>query len=205
MRPSPKPGILEISPYVGGRAAAPGVAKVFKLSSNESPLGPSPKALAALDEAKASLSLYPKAPAACCARRLVKFMAWTRRGSSPRAMAPTRCSPCWPTPICSRRRSDFQRTCFSGLQDRHPGQQRGAGDRAGKDHQPRHQGGCRQDAGGGDAHDAPGLYRQSQQSHRLVSQPDEIARLHAGLPKDVLLVIDAAYAEYVTAEIMIPA
>ena len=26
---------------------------------------------------------------------------------------------------------------------------------------------------------------------------DELARLHAGLPDDVLLVIDAAYAEYV--------
>ena len=42
--PTPKPGILDISPYVGGRAAVPGVAKVFKLSSNESPLGPSPRA-----------------------------------------------------------------------------------------------------------------------------------------------------------------
>jgi histidinol-phosphate aminotransferase len=60
---TPKPGILGISPYVGGRSAAPGAAKVFKLSSNESPLGPSPKALAALDEAKASLSLYPEGSA----------------------------------------------------------------------------------------------------------------------------------------------
>jgi histidinol-phosphate aminotransferase len=63
MSPTPKPGILEISPYVPGRSAAPGAAKVFKLSSNESPLGPSPKALAALDEAKASLSLYPEGSA----------------------------------------------------------------------------------------------------------------------------------------------
>src|SRR5690242_646637 len=63
MSPTPKPGILEISPYVGGRASAPGAAKVFKLSSNESPLGPSPKALAALEEAKASLSLYPEGSA----------------------------------------------------------------------------------------------------------------------------------------------
>ena len=29
---------------------------------------------------------------------------------------------------------------------------------------------------------------------------DELARLHAGLPEDVLLVIDAAYAEYVRAQ-----
>jgi histidinol-phosphate aminotransferase len=60
MLTDPKPGILDISPYVGGRSSVAGVAKVIKLSSNESPLGPSPKALAALDEAKASLSLYPE-------------------------------------------------------------------------------------------------------------------------------------------------
>lgn len=60
---SPKPGILDIAPYVGGRASVPGVAQVFKLSSNESPLGPSPAALAALDAAKASLSLYPEGSA----------------------------------------------------------------------------------------------------------------------------------------------
>jgi histidinol-phosphate aminotransferase len=60
MNPTPKPGILDISPYVGGRSSVAGVAKAIKLSSNESPLGPSPKALAALDEAKASLSFYPE-------------------------------------------------------------------------------------------------------------------------------------------------
>ncbi len=42
MAPTPKPGILDIAPYVGGRAAVAGVDKVIKLSSNESPLGPSP-------------------------------------------------------------------------------------------------------------------------------------------------------------------
>jgi histidinol-phosphate aminotransferase len=63
MTPTPRPGILDISPYVGGRAGVPGVAKVFKLSSNESPLGPSPKVLAALDEARSSLSLYPEGSA----------------------------------------------------------------------------------------------------------------------------------------------
>jgi histidinol-phosphate aminotransferase len=63
MSPDPKPGILEISPYVGGQASVAGVAKVCKLSSNESPLGPSPKALAALEDAKPSLSLYPEGSA----------------------------------------------------------------------------------------------------------------------------------------------
>ena len=46
-RPQPRPGVLDIEPYVPGKSTAPGVAKVFKLSSNETPLGPSPKAVAA--------------------------------------------------------------------------------------------------------------------------------------------------------------
>jgi histidinol-phosphate aminotransferase len=57
--PSPKPGILDIALYVGGRASAPGAAKVFKLSSNESALGPSPRAVAALAGAVHDLEIYP--------------------------------------------------------------------------------------------------------------------------------------------------
>ena len=48
LRPQPRPGVLDIDPYVPGKSAAPGVARVFKLSSNETPLGPSLKALAIL-------------------------------------------------------------------------------------------------------------------------------------------------------------
>lgn len=55
----PVPGILDIAPYVGGRATADGAARVFKLSSNESPLGPSPAALEAYRAAAASLHIYP--------------------------------------------------------------------------------------------------------------------------------------------------
>jgi histidinol-phosphate aminotransferase len=57
--PTPKPGILDIELYVGGRSAVPGVAKVYKLSSNESPLGPSQAAVAALVAAARNLELYP--------------------------------------------------------------------------------------------------------------------------------------------------
>src|SRR5258708_6388938 len=46
-RPQPRPGVLAIEPYMPGKSTAPGVARVFKLSSNETPLGPSPKAIAA--------------------------------------------------------------------------------------------------------------------------------------------------------------
>src|SRR5580700_9929127 len=58
-RPTPKPGILDIALYVGGRSGAPGAAQVFKLSSNESALGPSPKAVAALAGALHDLEIYP--------------------------------------------------------------------------------------------------------------------------------------------------
>ncbi len=63
MIPSPKPGILDISPYVGGRASAPGAKRVFKLSSNESALGASPTAKDAFAAAAASLSIYPEGSA----------------------------------------------------------------------------------------------------------------------------------------------
>jgi histidinol-phosphate aminotransferase len=63
MAPQPKPGILEIVPYVGGRASVAGVEQVCKLSSNESPLGPSPKAVEALAKATGELELYPEGSA----------------------------------------------------------------------------------------------------------------------------------------------
>ena len=42
-RPVPRPGILSIDAYVPGKSTAPGDVKLHKLSSNETPLGPSPK------------------------------------------------------------------------------------------------------------------------------------------------------------------
>ena len=58
-RPVPRPGVLDIEAYVPGKSGAPGVAKVFKLSSNETPLGPSPKAVAAYHGAGDHLEGYP--------------------------------------------------------------------------------------------------------------------------------------------------
>jgi histidinol-phosphate aminotransferase len=56
---TPKPGILDIHAYVGGRADVEGTAKTFKLSSNESALDPSPLALEAYRSAATHLELYP--------------------------------------------------------------------------------------------------------------------------------------------------
>src|SRR6476660_7017138 len=58
-RPQPRPGVLDIEPYVPGKSSAPGVAKVFKLSSNETPLGPSPYAIEAYKKVAAHLEDYP--------------------------------------------------------------------------------------------------------------------------------------------------
>ena len=58
-RPAPRPSILEISAYVPGRSHAPGAAKVHKLSSNETPLGPSEKAIEAFRAVGATLEQYP--------------------------------------------------------------------------------------------------------------------------------------------------
>jgi len=58
-RPQPRPGVLAIDPYVPGRSAAPGAGRVFKLSSNETPLGPSPRAVAAYHAVGEHLEDYP--------------------------------------------------------------------------------------------------------------------------------------------------
>jgi histidinol-phosphate aminotransferase len=58
-RPQPRPGVLDIEAYVPGKSTAPGVARVFKLSSNETPLGPSPKAIAAYRGVAEHLEDYP--------------------------------------------------------------------------------------------------------------------------------------------------
>jgi histidinol-phosphate aminotransferase len=58
-RPQPRPGVLAINPYVPGKSSAPGVAKIYKLSSNETPLGPSPRAVEAYRKVAEHLEDYP--------------------------------------------------------------------------------------------------------------------------------------------------
>jgi len=57
--PIPRSGILEITPYKGGENTIPGANRVIKLSSNESALGPSPKAVAAFKDAAGGVFRYP--------------------------------------------------------------------------------------------------------------------------------------------------
>src|SRR5438067_13740939 len=57
--PVPGPGILDIAPYVGGESTVEGVERPIRLASNESALGPSPKAVAAYKALAGEMHRYP--------------------------------------------------------------------------------------------------------------------------------------------------
>jgi histidinol-phosphate aminotransferase len=57
--PLPRPGILDIQAYQAGESKIPGKSKIIKLASNESPLGASPQVAAAITAGFDSLHLYP--------------------------------------------------------------------------------------------------------------------------------------------------
>jgi histidinol-phosphate aminotransferase len=60
----PRPSILSVEPYVGGESKVPGVNRVIKLSSNEGAFGPPPGAVAAVTEAAREAHRYPDGGAA---------------------------------------------------------------------------------------------------------------------------------------------
>ena len=60
----PKPGIETIQPYQGGKPIEEvqrelGISDIIKLASNENPLGPSPLAMGAIQDAATQVNLYP--------------------------------------------------------------------------------------------------------------------------------------------------
>lgn len=55
----PQPGIMDISPYVGGESKVPGVSRIIKLASNEGAFGPSRKAMEAFKAEAGELHRYP--------------------------------------------------------------------------------------------------------------------------------------------------
>src|SRR2546430_16885025 len=68
----PRPGILDITPYVGGEAKAPGIARPIRLASNESALGPSAKAMAAYQALAGEIHRYPDGGSERLRRALAK-------------------------------------------------------------------------------------------------------------------------------------
>lgn len=57
--PTPRPGILEIAAYVGGESKLSGIAEPIRLASNEGALGPSPRAVEAYRGQAENLHFYP--------------------------------------------------------------------------------------------------------------------------------------------------
>ncbi len=58
-RPQPRAGVMEIAAYVPGKSKGTHGKTLHKLSSNETPLGASPKAKAAIETVAHNLELYP--------------------------------------------------------------------------------------------------------------------------------------------------
>ena len=192
-RPQARPGVLAISPYVPGKSTAPGVERVFKLSSNETPLGPSPRALAAYHEVARELQDYPDG-AATPLREAIGYAF---------GLDPDRI-------VCGAGSDDllnlladaYLRDGDEAIHTRHaflvyPIATLGSGAKPVETAEKNY------------TADVDAILDALSERTKVVflanpNNPtgtylpfDEIKRLHAGLPPDVLLVLDAAYAEYV--------
>jgi histidinol-phosphate aminotransferase len=189
----PRPGILEIEPYVGGKAEVEGMANVVKLSANEAALGPSPKAIAALRAALPVVHRYPDGGA-----RALRQAIGRRFDLDPEQIV---CGAGSDELIQLLLRSyagpgdEVLHTAHSFLMYRLGALSVGATPVAAPERDLRA--------------DVDELLARLTSRTRMVFlanpnnptgsylTPDELARLHAGLPDDVLLVVDAAYAEYI--------
>jgi histidinol-phosphate aminotransferase len=192
--PRPRPEILEIAPYIGGESSVPGVNRVYKLSSNEGAFGVPPGAQEAYRRLAGELHRYPDGGALELRRAIgARFK-----------LDPERI-------VCSCGSDDLiYQLCL-------------AYGGAGRDIlMTEHGFAIYQIAGtyaGSKVIKAPernltadvdALLAAVSGATRVVflANPNnptgsmlpapEVARLRAGLPPDVLLVLDAAYAEYVT-------
>lgn len=195
-RPTPQPGILDIAPYVPGRSeAAPGVVPV-KLSANESPLGASPAALAALAEAVRQPELYPEGTS-----RLLREALGEVHGLDPERI------------VCGNGSDDLLHLLAQvylgegdeAVMSRHgfnvyPIVTRGASARVvmAPERDYRADVGALLDAV---TERTKVLFLANPNNPTGTYLPaGELDRLHAGLRPDILFVLDSAYAEYVTAD-----
>src|SRR4051812_34343857 len=79
MRPLVPPYIETLKPYVPGKPIEEtqreyGIQDVVKLASNENPLGPSPKAVAAMKVAAEAVHLYPDASSFYLVRAIAAYL-----------------------------------------------------------------------------------------------------------------------------------
>lgn len=191
--PRPRDGVLDIAAYVPGKSGAKGSGKVHKLSSNESPLGPSAAAQEAYAACAAELHLYPDGAATALREALAEL-----HGINPANI------------VCGAGSDELLNLLASGYLQ--PGDEaiytehgflvypivikaNGATPVVVPEKNL--------------VADVDAILAAVTPRTRVVflanpNNPtgtyvrfDEVKRLHAGLPKDCLLVLDAAYAEYV--------
>ncbi|MEN3748667.1 histidinol-phosphate transaminase [Sphingomonas sp. HF-S3] len=191
--PVPKPWIMEIAPYVPGRATTDSGKKAIKLSSNENPLGTSPAARAAFEAASGTLERYPDASATDLRESLA-----ARHGLDPAR-------------IIYGNGSDevlhLAAGAFAGPGDEVIFVKYGF---AVYEIAARRVGAVPVIAPDADyATDVDAILAAVTDRTRIIyvanpnnptgtyASKDEIARLHAGLRPDILLVLDHAYAEYI--------
>jgi len=191
--PRPHAGIMDISPYVGGDSNIAGAERIIKLASNEGALGPSPKAMEAYRMEAENLHRYPDGGCTDLRRALAEMYGL----ESDRI-------------VCgagSDELLDLLARAYAGPGDEVLFTEHGflmypiAARSVGATPVSVPESNLRADV------DA--LLGSVTERTRIVflANPNnptgtylaeaEIRRLHAGLPKNVLLVLDAAYAEYV--------
>ncbi len=71
--PVPVPGVMEVPDYFQGASVTPDMADPVKLSSNENAYGPSPAAVAAIHEAASAVHLYPEGSAQQLTEAIAKY------------------------------------------------------------------------------------------------------------------------------------
>ena len=191
--PQPRPEILGIAPYVPGESKVPGQNRLVKLSSNEGAFGPPPSAQAAYAAQAAEMHRYPDGSAAELRRAIGR-----RFGLDPERIVCGAGSDELIYLLCS----SYGRPGGEVVMSRHGFMlYEIAGQAAGMTPVKAPERNLTADV---DAMLAAVsartrivfLANPNNPTGSLVPQ-DEVRRLRAGLPPDVLLVLDAAYAEYV--------
>jgi histidinol-phosphate aminotransferase len=191
---TPRPGIMKIAPYVPGKDSIDGKETIAKLSSNEGALGPSPKAMAAYAKAAAELHRYPDGDTAKLRAALGRHYGLDPArivcgaGSDEILNLLVRAY-CGPGDELLYSQYGFLMYAINAL---------GVG--ATPVAAPAKAYGSDIDAMLAAVTDRTRivcLANPNNPTGTYVTK-DDVRRLHAGLPKNVLLVIDAAYAEYVS-------
>ena len=190
--PTPKSGIMDIAPYVGGESGIAGQSDVLALSSNEGALGPSPKAQAAVSALAGKLAHYPDGSGA-----KVKAAIQRRYGYAPNRLAIGSGSDELIALLTKAYAGEGDEVLFSEhgfLMYKLSAMTVGAKPVAAPESQYRAS--------------VQTLLGHVTEATRILflANPNnptgtyltgnELRELHAGLPSNVLLVVDAAYAEY---------